>query len=77
VPCITATLPNGFKGELDQKLDRRAYLQHAALAFLSYPFEQPGMKLKHFVRAVTDSTFFRGYRYLKESISALARRSPV
>jgi glycosyltransferase involved in cell wall biosynthesis len=62
---------------LDQRLGRRAYLQHAALAFLSYPFEQPWMKLKHFVRAVTGSTFLRGYRYLKGAIAALARRSPV
>ncbi len=59
---------------LDQRLGRRAYLHHAALALLSYPFEQPCAKLKHFVRAITGSAFVRGYRYLKESIAALARR---
>ncbi len=62
---------------LDQGLGRRPYLQHAAMALLSYPFEQSSMKLKHFTRAVTGSAFFRGYRHLKESLTALARRFRV
>jgi hypothetical protein len=61
----------------DQRLGRRASLHHAAMALLSYPFEQTWLKLRFFGRAVAGSTLFRGYRYLKESIAALARRSPV
>jgi len=62
---------------LDQGLGRRPYLHHTAMALLSYPFEQSSMKLKHFTRAVTGSAFLRGYRYLKESVRALARRFGV
>lgn len=59
---------------LGQGLGRRPYLRHASMALLSYPFEHPSMKLKHFARAITGSPLVRGYRYLKESVAALARR---
>jgi len=47
---------------IHEHLPRRKYLWHATRALFSYPFDEPRMKLKHFIRALVGESLYQAFK---------------